>query len=416
MSTTGTQVLYISYDGMLEPLGESQVVSYLTRLATDFEISLLSFEKPMDLSDRARVTEMEQRLRASGISWIRLRYHKSPAVFSTIFDIARGIRRARRACRDRTIRIVHARGYVPALVALFAHRASAARFLFDMRGFWLDEKVEAGHWRVNGLLYRMGKRWERRFFRSADAIVSLTAAGVQALPTLGYDIPVTVPVEVIPTCVDLQRFKPAEKDPELVARLGLDNKLTVGCVGTISNWYMRHEMLRCLAYLSRSLEALRVLMVTREDPVALRRDAVTCGVPHAALVITQATFSEMPRYTSLFDAGLFFIRPALSKRASAATKLAEFLACGVPVIINRGVGDSGAIVGHYEVGVVLSALDEEAFMRSLPHVQALLGDTAVRGRCRETARELFDIEKGTDRYRALYKQLDPGEPMGSLLS
>ena len=416
MSSTDTQALYVSYDGVLEPLGESQVVNYLTRLATDYEITLISFEKPQDLSDRARVAAMEQRFRTFGITWIRLRYHKSPPVFSTIFDIVRGIQKARRVCRVRAVRIVHARGYVPALVALFAHRTSAAKFLFDMRGFWLDEKVEAGHWRANGLLYRVGMWWERRFFQGADAIVSLTTAGVQALPTLGHEIPETVPVVVIPTCVDLQRFKPTGKDPDLVATLGLEAKLVVGCVGTMSNWYMRHEMLRYLAYLSRSLESLRVLIVTREDHAALRRDAVTHGLPHASLVITQARFSEMPLYTSLFDAGLFFIRPALSKRASAATKLAEFLACGVPVILNQGVGDSGAIVRHHEIGVVLSALDEKAFVGSLPAVRALLADASVRSRCRQVATKLFDIERGTDQYRALYEQLAAGPLRESPLS
>ena len=89
MSSTDTQALYVSYDGVLEPLGESQVVNYLTRLATDYEITLISFEKPQDLSDRARVAAMEQRFRTFGITWIRLRYHKSPPVFSTIFDIFR---------------------------------------------------------------------------------------------------------------------------------------------------------------------------------------------------------------------------------------------------------------------------------------------------------------------------------------
>jgi hypothetical protein len=41
-------VLYISYDGMLEPLGQSQVLSYLRHLAVDREIHLISFEKADD--------------------------------------------------------------------------------------------------------------------------------------------------------------------------------------------------------------------------------------------------------------------------------------------------------------------------------------------------------------------------------
>ena len=42
-------VLYISYDGMLEPLGKSQVLGYLKLLAKNRRIVLVSFEKPSDL-------------------------------------------------------------------------------------------------------------------------------------------------------------------------------------------------------------------------------------------------------------------------------------------------------------------------------------------------------------------------------
>ena len=46
-------VLYISYDGMLEPLGQSQVLAYLERLAPGRRIHLISFEKPGDWANRA---------------------------------------------------------------------------------------------------------------------------------------------------------------------------------------------------------------------------------------------------------------------------------------------------------------------------------------------------------------------------
>lgn len=39
------KILYISYDGILEPLGYSQVLKYMESLSKDFEITLISFEK-----------------------------------------------------------------------------------------------------------------------------------------------------------------------------------------------------------------------------------------------------------------------------------------------------------------------------------------------------------------------------------
>jgi glycosyltransferase involved in cell wall biosynthesis len=404
-SAARVAVLYISYDGLLEPLGESQVVSYLERLAADFDISVLSFEKPEDLDQRDRVAAMEQRLVEHGITWIMMRYHRHPPVLSTAWDVLRGVFRARRECRTKAVQVIHARSYVPSLMALGARGASRARFLFDMRGFWVDEKVEAGHWAPGSLLVRIGKYWERRFFRSADAIVSLTAQGVRTFATLGYIVPSSVAVEVIPTCVDLDRFRPADKDPQLLARLGLTGAPIVGCVGTMSNWYLRGEMLTYLGQLTRRFPDAQILIVTREDHESLRRDAEAAGVPLARLVLTQASFAEMPRMTSLFDAGVFFIRPALSKRGSAATKLAEFLACGVPVVINVGVGDSGAIVEHYRVGVVLASLDLLSMDQSCNALSDALHDSGMRARCRQVATELFDIDAGAARYRELYKRL-----------
>jgi glycosyltransferase involved in cell wall biosynthesis len=403
-----TGVLYISYDGILEPLGESQVVSYLERLAADRSITLLSFEKSDDVADLGRVASMSDRLRVRRIQWIRLNYHKNPPVLSTAVDIIAGILQARRICRGGNIGILHARSYVPALMALGARGVSHAAFLFDIRGFWVDEKVEARHWKSGGMLYRIGKWWEKRFYREADAIVSLTSSGVQSIPELGVRVLPGTPIEVIPTCVDLERFTPGPKDVALMGELGLTNAPVIGCVGTMGNWYLGAEMLECLARFTKGWQQLQVLVVTRDDGDALKRDAKAAGIPADRLVITRASFDEMPRYIRLFDAGLFFIKPSFSKRASAATKLAEFLACGVPVIINDGVGDSGAIVRQGDVGVVLTALNAKAFEEALPQVRSTISDPSVPQRCRAVATQWFDLEIGAERYRRLYEYLVTG--------
>jgi glycosyltransferase involved in cell wall biosynthesis len=274
-----------------------------------------------------------------------------------------------------------------------------------MRGFWVDEKVEAGHWQRGGMLYRVGKWWERRFYRAADAVVSLTEAGVHASPQLGVTMRAGVPVVVIPTCADLERFSPALKDRGLAARLNLGDAPVVGCVGTMGNWYMRREMIDCLAVFAKGWPELQILIVTRDDRDSLRTDLQAAGVSADRLSIASANFEDMPRYIRLFDAGLFFIRPSFAKRASAATKLAEFLGCGVPVVINDGVGDSGEIVRAARAGVVMSALHSEAFHVALAQVRSAIADRAISLRCRQVATDVFNLETGVERYRELYERL-----------
>ena len=83
-------VIYISYDGAAEPLGQSQVVAYLERLAAECDIQLISFEKPGE--DPVAVGE---RLADSGVSWHPLAYHRRPPVASTALDVLRGAHRIR---------------------------------------------------------------------------------------------------------------------------------------------------------------------------------------------------------------------------------------------------------------------------------------------------------------------------------
>ena len=178
MPASEGRVLYISYDGLAEPLGQSQVVGYLERLASAHQITVLSYEKIADLRDRVQMRAVQERLTAAGIQWVPLRYHKRPSLPATAWDIVAGILAGWRLCITQRVRLVHARGYVPSAIALVLQRLCGVKFLFDMRGFWPEEKVEAGHWSRRSLAYRLAKRWECCFFERADAIVSLTDAGV----------------------------------------------------------------------------------------------------------------------------------------------------------------------------------------------------------------------------------------------
>jgi glycosyltransferase involved in cell wall biosynthesis len=394
--------LYVSYEGLLEPLGESQVLGYVNRLTPVFDITIISFEKSADVRDGTRMADMRARLAAAGIHWKPLRYTKRPPALSTAYDVCRGIATALGWSMRTGGRLVHARGYVPALVALALRAMRGTRFLFDMRGFWADEKVDAGHWARDSRLYRMTKGFERRFFESADAIVSLTHAGVREFPGLGYRIRPGIPIDVIPTCTDVERFAPGPRDPALVARFGLGGHLVLGCVGTMSNWYMREPMLDYLAFLLRRIDRLKILVVTGEDHEALRAHAVRRGVDPDRFVLTRTTFLQMPAFFRLMDVGMFFIKPVFSKKGSAATKLGEFLASGVPVVINDGVGDSAEIVRDERVGVVLPRLDEEMFEQTFGQVRALFDDAEVRRRCRQAAMTVFDQSAGAAKYEAIY--------------
>src|ERR1043165_1683937 len=121
MSLTARNVLYISYNGMLEPLGQSQVIPYLKELSKlGIKYWLLSYERSAAFSAAGieRKRALRDELNAHGIEWHVLRYHQTPSVPATAFDVAAGVRSASRLVRRHQIEMVHARAHIPAAIAL----------------------------------------------------------------------------------------------------------------------------------------------------------------------------------------------------------------------------------------------------------------------------------------------------------
>ena len=394
---TKPTILYITYDGLLEPLGQSQVLAYMEKLAQEWPVHIVSFEKRNDREDKGRMTAMRARLVEAGIGWTALAYHKTPSVPATAFDIVQGaLVVAWQALRGRAA-VLHARSYVPTLMALPAKRMTGAKLLFDMRGFWADERVDGGLWPNDGALYRAAKSLERLFLENADQIVTLTHAAVRELvrfPSLKDHMP---PLAVIPTCADLDRFQPqveAAREP-----------FVFGYVGSVGTWYLFDEIVTFYLTLAQRRPDARLLFVNRNEHDFIRESLARRGVTHERFEIVAAEHRDVPRQIGRMHAAAAIIKPSYSKMASAPTKLAEYLGCGVPCVGNINVGDMEEIIAGERVGVVLRDFSAAAHAAAADRLLALLDEPGTRQRCVATARRLFSLDIGVEAYRQIYDSL-----------
>jgi glycosyltransferase involved in cell wall biosynthesis len=395
---TSAAVLYISYDGMLEPLGQSQVLAYLKRLAADRTIHLISFEKAGDWKNLAERERLSRDILAAGIVWHPLRYHKRPSALATAWDIAIGIVVGLWLVFRHRLGIVHARSYVPSVMALVIKPFSGAKYLFDMRGFWADERLDGGLWPRGGRMYRVAKWFEKRFLLSADHVVSLTQAAVREMANFDYLQGRMPPITVIPTCADLTRFKP-------MLSKAICTDFVVGYVGTVGTWYLFDEVAECFAQLLLMKPEVKFLILNRGEHAHIRSCLAAAGVPEAAVEIVTATHSEVPQQMARMDAAVFFIKPVFSKQASAPTKLAELLGCGIPCLGNVGVGDMTEVLEGERVGVVLKTFDSAALSNGIDALLELVAETDTASRCVASAHKYFSLDVGVRRYAEIYKQL-----------
>lgn len=409
--------LYICYFGLREPLVQTQVVPYLRELAKGGnDVSLLTFEPERHKRWTSEETEAEkQRLAKDGISWHALTYHKWPSVPATFFDIMNGAFFVWRFCRKHRPDILHGRAHVATLPAAIARKflRRKPKLLFDIRGFLPEEYTEGGIWPPGGYLFRALKSVERWLLRDGDGFVVLTEKARSILfpgsEKTGMDRSGR-PVEVIPCCVDTKRFEnvdPSVRDSKR-KELGMDGRKVFVYVGSFgSDWYLPRETADILSEARERDRSTFAMFLSQTSPDHILPLLTSRGFTESDVMIRKIPPAEMPEYLSAADVAISFIKPCYSKLASSPTKNAEYLATGLPLICNDGVGDTGEFTRADNVGFVIEEFSHESYRQALTEVDEMLSTKEeLSERCQESARTRFDLETvGGMRYRRLYGKL-----------
>ncbi|MGL4501706.1 MAG: glycosyltransferase [Planktothrix sp.] len=394
------EVLYISYDGLLEPLGQSQVLQYLYHLAKEYQITLVTYEKPEDWAETKERNALIEKVRAAGIRWIPLRYHKHPTASATAYDLLVGFFLCSYLVIRYRIEIVQVRSYVPAVLGLLLKRIFKVWFIFDMRGFWADERIDGELWPKDSQLYKIAKWFEQQFLTQADVVVSLTHAGVAAMRKFPYLKENTPRFEVIPTCTNLEIFHPRFNTQERQ-----DRPFTLGYVGSVGGWYLFDPVLECFKELLEIRPNARLLILNRNEGDYIRNRLDFYGINDHLVELKTVAHSQVAKEMHQMDAGIFFIKPVFSKRASAATKLGEFMGCGIPCLSNDGVGDMTEILEENNVGIVVREFTHEAQALAVQQLLQLVEDPNVCERCISTAHHYFSLEQGVKSYKHIYQSI-----------
>jgi glycosyltransferase involved in cell wall biosynthesis len=268
-------------------------------------------------------------------------------------------------------------------------------------------------WKPDGKLYRAVKKVERWLFRESDAFIILTEKAREILfpesRENGFD-KFGRAVEVIPCCVDLKRFESANEASrqKMRQKLGLENRRVITYVGSLtSDWYMPAEIADLFGVAKRQRAETFALILTQSRVEAIRPLLSERGYSENDFLICRVSPAEIPIYLSAADAAVSFIKPCFSKLGSSPTKNAEYLACGLPMITNSGVGDTAEMVREDNVGVVIDEFNTESYEKALAEIEKLLEDkNDLTKRCKNSARKWFDLETvGGKRYLDIYHRL-----------
>jgi glycosyltransferase involved in cell wall biosynthesis len=407
---TPKNILFISYDGLTDPLGQSQVIPYLAGLTKyGYQFTILSCEKPEKYSLQKKY--VDDLLKPYPIKWIPIPYHKKPPVLSSIYDVMMLKRKARQLHAREKFDMVHTRPGVPALIGLWMKKKMGIKFLNDVREFYADSRVEGGMWNSNNFfyknIYKFFKSKEDEAVEKSDGIVCLTYAAekiIKQWPRYKKHIP----MEVIPCSVDIDLFDPAKIENDLKSnykkKFGIiEGDFIFSYLGSIGSWYLTDELMQFLKVISDNILAAKFLFISPTQHEFIYEIARKFKIPKEKIIVAHAQRHEVPLLLSLSSYSIFFIKPCYSKQSSSPTKHGEIMAMGIPVITNSGIGDVAEIIDKYQSGFVLQELNEQEFLT--------VSKSIIKGRhfdkisIRNGAVEFYNLQIAVEKYHLIYNSI-----------
>jgi len=400
--------LYITYDGLLDPLGSSQILPYLKVIASrEHHLHVLSFEKPERFALMASALQVE--LERTTISWTPLKFTRRCGMLGKVWDLVRMQLAACRIAARIHPSVIHARGHAPAPVTLLIRQFFRSRFLFDCRGLWVDERVDKGGWVLTNPWHRflfISYKWiERILFVQADHIVVLTEAVIPEVLRLG--VPHRKKLTVIPCCTDFDHFQLVSPQRRQTARSDCnipEASLVLGYLGSVGGMYLPDRFLRFVEIASTRYPSIQALVLTPdEEKFSQLMNAHLSTSLHSHVHVRAANRDQVARWLPATDLIVAFAKPTYARISMSPTKLAEAWAMGIPSLCNHGVGDVAGLLQELDAGMLIDASSESDLSFAADCLLNLLDKGGQR--LRTAARVRLDLAVATSKYLNIYDQL-----------
>ena len=404
MATRKPKILFIMYDGLTDPLGQSQVLSYLKPLSEIYSFDVIGFEKEDKyLEQKKQISESINNL---DIRWLPIKYHKKPQILSTIYDFYLGWKKAKEYGEINKYDLIHCRSSSIGNVALLLKKRYKAKLIFDMRGWWADEKKESGAW--NSILFRpiyyYFKRLETKLFKISDHTISLTKAGYDEI--LNQKLKNAEDISIIPTCVNFEVFHSFNNEIRFQIRKELNISIDDTVIlysGSIGGNYSLELIIKIYQTLISLNKKTKILLLTQTDKNIVEKEANKFKVDMDDVIIKSCNYSDVYRYLMAGDIGTINYRKSFSVIGRSPTKMGEYWACGLPVISETDIGDVDHLITKYKKSGFLVNLKKTESIKTA--LLELLSSNNNQSKLRQYALDYFDLSKGVKSYGEVYKKV-----------
>ncbi len=400
------KVLYCTYDGLLDPLGQSQILPYLFKFKSFiYKLNVISFEKKKLIS---KTEKLNKQLRNQNINWKHFFFTNKLFFIGKAFDYLKIFLYIIYALFFKNIDIVHSRGYFPIIFIFLLKKFKKFKLIFDMRGFWFDEKKDCGAINENSFfqnkLYLFLMNIEKYLLKYSDVIIVLTHKAKTEIMNK-YNIKDNK-IFVIPCCSDYNFFKPLEFSSKIINKQKFNinkNDKVIAYLGSLGTWYMLDEMIQFFENLLSINQNFYFLIISNDSNIKIKNIISSKNLSLGnRIILTNCERDKLPNVLGCADLLISFIKPYYSKIASSPTKFAESLAMGIPVVSNKGIGDIEDLTVRFNAGITIENSNLNNFNENDLKFVLNIDNKILR----EQSRKYLSLEFAIEQYLEVYKSIN----------
>ena len=403
--------LFISYDGLSDSLGQSQIMPYLEGISKHpRDIYLLSFEKKNQYLNYKKT--VDEFVINNNINWFRLKFTDKFGKIGKIYDLVKLFFYIYYIVLKFKIKILHGRGLIPSFLSVFVKLTLPflkIKNIFDYRGVWPDERLD------NKILIKT-KLLDYYIYILLKKIDKFTLFNSNFIIFLTYNIQNEFKKRfknnfknslIIPCCVDYNLFDYSKKKKfnKLIRnkyKIPLDS-LVFNYNGSLTGVYEFENMIKFFKKVKLRISNSFFLITSHDENYGNKilhesyKDLIN------SMKIVKMPHSEIPKFLSIANISISFIKETYARKAMSPTKLAESLALGIPVLYNKNIGDVATIVKDLNCGQIIDYKNNQEFDNFCKNYQNFISIEELD--IINKSKEIFDISIANTKYEFVYNKL-----------
>lgn len=399
-------VIFI-HNSFKDPLFFGTVLLYLKKSSPNFPnllFHLITYEQKNFRVDRSEKNSIIDELKTYNILWHPLNYNKGTYLLVKGYDFFKGF-----------LLVLWLRlRYGSRAILSLANIAGGFSFIY---GKLLGMKIilyqyephseflaDFGMWSSSGIKFKLLNKIERIMGIHSDYVLPGTDGMIERL--LNWKS--KAKIYKVPTCVNNDKFVFSKEGREQVrTELKIQNKKVFLYLGKFGGIYYNEEIAFFCKVLYRNIPDSFFLIVTPNDKKEISTMFQKIGLSETSYFVTESPYEIVQNYISAADIGIVAIPPYPSQKFRSPVKVGEYLLCGIPFIVCKGISDDDKIAEKYYVGVVVNDFSEKEIVKAIPKTIALLIEEKqhIRHRTRKAGIEYRGTVKAVQVFNIIFEQV-----------